>query len=132
MPTSGPRFARTFKSLSTRRDWAPSEKRRIVAEMALPGTNISALARRHGVAQSQLYQWRKLFSGDEAAAAVPQFLAVTVASASTAPPIRRVVPESPMPSRIEIVMKNGCVVRVGTDVDAGKLAGIIAALEAKA
>ena len=133
MSTSGPRSARTFKVLTARRDWAPSEKRRLVAEMALPGTNISALARRHGVAQSQLYQWRKMFAGDTAPAAVPRFLAVTVASALPEPPMRRSEPESPMvSSRIEILLKDGRVVRVDADVDAGKLAAIIAALEAKA
>ncbi len=132
VPTSGPRSARTFKSLTARRDWAPSEKRRIVAEMVLPGTNISALSRRHGVAQSQLYQWRKLFAGDTAPAAVPRFLAVTVVPASPKPPVR-LEPESPMvPSRIEIVLVCGHTVRVDADVDAGKLAAIIAALEAKA
>jgi transposase len=133
VPTSGPRSARTFKSLTARRDWAPSEKRRIVAEMALPGTNVSALARRHGVAQSQLYQWRKLFGGGAAPAAVPRFLAVTVAPASSEPAAPRSEPESPIvPSRIEIVLKDGRVVRVDADVDAGKLAAIIVALETKA
>ena len=33
------------------------------------------------------------------------------------------------PSRIEILLKDGRIVRVGDDVDAGKLAAIIAALE---
>lgn len=133
MPTSGPRSARTFKLLTARRDWAPSEKRRIVAEMALPGTNVSALARRHGVAQSQLYQWRKLFAGDVAPAAAPRFVAVTVTPASPEPAVQRSEPQSlNVPSRIEIELKDGRVVRVDADVDAGKLAAIIAALEAKA
>jgi transposase len=133
VPTSGPRSARTFKSLTARRDWAPSEKRRIVAEMALPGTNVSALARRHGVAQSQLYQWRKLFAGDTVPAAVPHFVALTVAPASPETPARQVEPERPIvPSRIEIELKDGRVVRVDADVDASKLAAIIAALETKA
>lgn len=112
MPTSGPRSARSFKSLTSRRDWAPSEKRKIVAEMALPGANVSALARRHGVAQSQLYQWLKLFAGDAAPAAVPRFLAVAVASASPEPAAPRSEPESPIvPSRIEILLKDGRVVQ---------------------
>ena len=129
MPTSGPRSARTFKALTARRDWAPSEKRRIVAELALPGTNISAFARRHGVAQSQLYQWRKTFGGDAAAAIAPRFLALTVASVPADPPVRRVESESWVPSRIEIVLANGRVVRVGADVDTAALARIVAALE---
>ena len=57
---------------------------------------------------------------------------VTVASASPEPPVRRSEPESPMVlSRIEIVLRDGRVVRVDADVDGGKLAAIIAALEAK-
>jgi transposase len=101
--------------------------------MALPGTNVSALARRHGVAQSQLYQWRKLFAGSAGPPAVPRFVAVTVAPAAWEPPVRCSEPERPIvPSRIEILLKDGQVVRVDADVDAGKLAAIIAALETKA
>ena len=124
MPTSGPRSAPTLKALSTRREWSASEKRRIVSEMVLPGTNISGLARRHGVAQSQLYQWRKIFAPDAASTpASPNFLPVVVAVAAPC-----VMPTT----LIEIVLDGGRVVRVGTDVDVSKLMAIIAALEAKA
>ena len=125
MPTSGPRSAPTLKALSTRRDWSPSEKRRIVSEMVLPGANISGLARRHGVAQSQLYQWRKVFAPDATSTpASSNFLPVVVA---VAPPCQLVTPTT----LIEIVLDGGRVVRVGTDVDVSKLVAIIAALETK-
>ena len=128
MPTSGPRSARTFKSLSTRRDWALSEKRAIVAEMMMPGTNVSALARRYGVAQSQLYRWRKAFAPDATPTPPsPNFLPVVVA---TALPDHSARPPLPTAPRIEIVLTGGRVVRVDADVDTVTLARIVAALEA--
>jgi transposase len=50
--------------VATRRIWSASDRQRIVGEAAVPGVNVSAVARRNGVAQSLLYRWRK-----EAAAA---------------------------------------------------------------
>ena len=37
-----------------RRSWSHEEKERIVAESAMPGANISAVARRHGVNRGKL------------------------------------------------------------------------------
>ena len=47
------------------RQWSVAKKRRIVAEANQPGTNKAAVARRHGISDSQLYAWRKVF-GDKA------------------------------------------------------------------
>jgi transposase len=131
VPTSGHRSARPFTALSVSREWPPSEKRRILAEMAIPGANVSAIARRHGVAQSLLHHWRK-----DAAAATehppPPFVPVTIALLPApiglpSPPVR-----AGPSAMIEIALICGRTVRVDADVDAGKLAAIIAALEAKA
>jgi transposase len=127
VPTSGHRSSGSFTVVATRRDWSPSEKRTILAEMAVPGANVSAIARRHGVAQSLLYRWRKDAAAAErgAAAVAPAF--VPVAITALPPPVPALVPAAP--SLIEIVLVSGRVVRAGVDVDAGKLAAIIAALE---
>ncbi len=46
------------------RHWSVSEKRRIVAEANQPGTTKAAVARRHGISDSQLYAWRKVLGSE--------------------------------------------------------------------
>lgn len=44
-----------------RRRWSPAEKKRaMVEETYAPGASVSLVARRHGVAPSQLFAWRRL------------------------------------------------------------------------
>jgi len=43
-----------------RRRWSKDEKARIVEETLTPGAVVSEVARRHGVAQSLLFTWRRL------------------------------------------------------------------------
>ena len=43
-----------------RRRWSKDEKARIVEETLMPGAVVSEIARRHGMAQSLLFTWRRL------------------------------------------------------------------------
>ena len=45
-----------------RRRWTLDEKLRIVEESSLPGMSVSFVARKHGIAPSLLFRWRKLMS----------------------------------------------------------------------
>ena len=45
-----------------RRRWTPEEKVQIVEETYLPGMSVSLVARRHGIAGSQLFNWRRLMA----------------------------------------------------------------------
>jgi transposase len=45
-----------------RRRWTLDEKLRIVEEASLPGMSVSFVARKHGIAPSLLFRWRKLMS----------------------------------------------------------------------
>ncbi len=47
-------------SVQRRRHWTANEKAHIVHETYQPGTSVSAVARRHGVAPNQVFQWRRL------------------------------------------------------------------------
>ena len=129
MPTSGDRSRHKITVLRTRRDWSPSEKRRILDEMAAPGANVSLIARRHGVAQSLIYRWRK---DAEAAGGTANQSFVPVA---IAPPMALTGPAAPelLPlaaaHTIEIILANGRAVRVSADVDTAALVRIVAALE---
>jgi transposase len=42
-----------------RRRWSDEEKASILAELSKPGSNGAEVARRHGVARSLIYAWRK-------------------------------------------------------------------------
>src|ERR1700678_406322 len=49
-----------------RRRWSKAEKSRIVAETLMPGAVVCEVARRHGVAQSLLFTWRRQARAPEA------------------------------------------------------------------
>jgi len=54
-----------------RREWSMAEKRRIVAEANEPDANKSAIARRYGISDSQLYAWRKVLGSETDAHFLP-------------------------------------------------------------
>jgi len=41
-----------------RRKWTDAEKAAVLAETDTPGTNVAAVARKHGIARSVVYNWR--------------------------------------------------------------------------
>lgn len=120
--------------MTTRRTWSPREKRAIVAEIEASGGSVSTVARRHGINASLLFRWRRnLTEVAPVRRRCEAFVPVTVAApvALPAPPVLARNGASSQPP-IEIVLVGGRKVRVDADVDADKLAVIIAALEAKA
>lgn len=46
-------------SVQRRRRWAPAEKKAVVMETYGPGMTVSYVARKHGIAPSQLFYWRR-------------------------------------------------------------------------
>ena len=126
MPTSGHETSRDFAIVAARRMWGRAEKQSIVGETLVPGANVSAVARRHGVAQSLLYRWRK----DATGSVQPASTFVPVAIAAPAPAV--VAPPKPAcTGSIEVVLANGRLLRIGADLDTVALVRIIAALEAR-
>ena len=49
-------------SAQRRRPWQAEEKARIVQETYAPGISVSLVARRHGIAPNQLFNWRRLYA----------------------------------------------------------------------
>src|SRR4051812_6924119 len=47
-------------SVQGRRRWGAAEKVRIVEETYEPGSTVSLVARRHGIAPNQVFTWRRL------------------------------------------------------------------------
>ena len=132
--------SRDFAVVAARRIWSAAEKQQIVDEALVPGVNISAVARKNGVAQSLLYRWRK--DAATAASATSQaFVPVALTTAQSPVPqtaAREARPKSsPTSSRpaisaslIEVVLEGGRTLRIAPDIDAGVLARILAILKA--
>ncbi len=121
---SVPRYAHV---MTTRRKWSAAEKRSIVAEIDVAGGSVSEVARKHGVHTSLLFRWRRDLGATQshsepARSTSPVFL--PVALSPPAAPIR-----AAHSSVLEIQLAGGRVVRVDADVDAAKLAAIVAELE---
>lgn len=124
---SVPRYAHV---MTTRRKWSAAEKRSIVAEIDVAGGSVSEVARKHGVHTSLLFRWRRDLGttpprSEPARSTSPVFLPVALSPPSPpAAPTR-----AARSSVLEIQLAGGRVVRVDADVDAAKLAAIVAELE---
>src|SRR3974390_2467816 len=135
---SGPRTtpAQFDVVATTRRRWSGEQKRAIVGEIDVAGASVSEVARRHGIHSSQLFRWRREFEPTSAGGSAPVATFVPVV---VAPCHRRVAAQLPATpgtaningSIIEIMIAQGRVVRVGSNVDTAALVRIIDALEAR-
>lgn len=94
-----------------RRRWSDQEKVRILAEAFAPGASRKAVAEQYGIAQAQLYSWRKHLM---ALPAEEGFMPVHVGSSALTE--RQPGPVSPMPP-VEIVLPNGISIRTGSAFD---------------
>lgn len=129
MDVSGHR-ARQFATIvaETRRVRTEEERRAIVAEAMQGRRNASAVARKHGVAPSLLFRWKRLYAAQGKPACPPSppaFMPITVALPSPAFSGAATKPVG----RIEIETAGGRILRVGADIDIGALKRIVAALE---
>jgi transposase len=117
-----------------RRRWSREDKARIVEETLVRGAKVSEVARRHGLAASLVFTWRRQSrASQETAPVVPRFAAVQIADASTeaadsatsGPPRSG----SGRSGLIEIHLGGGRRVRVDASVDAAALARVLDVLE---
>ena len=116
-----------------RRSFSAEDKVRLVAETLRPGETVTAVSRRHGICTSLLHRWRRAARGEVPSrrAARPQLLPVRVVAPDAAPPQRKPAPVSGIaPAPIEVVLRNGRVLRVTTATDAAVVARLAVALEA--
>ena len=100
------------------RTWSWEEKERIVGETFLPGANVSAIARSHGLVPSQLFAWRRkaLASG-----------LVAPLSGARAQAVKFARFEAVAGEMVEIVVGD-VVVRAGSDVEPERLSAVIRAV----
>jgi transposase len=119
-----------------RRRWSKDEKARIVEETLAPGAVVSEVARRHGVAQSLLFTWRRQARVAELTGRDGSILLSVEIGAMTTPsreePPRQLRAASTARRRksgvIEIELGSGRRVRVGNDVDADALRRVLGVL----
>ena len=107
-----------------RRRWSYDEKVRLVEETLQSGETVCGVARRHGMAQSLLFTWRRQArQGRLAGAAMPALVPVEITStpvpSSTGTPQASSLPPAPRgwAGMIEIELGGGCRVRVDCEVD---------------
>jgi len=114
-----------------RRRWSYDEKVRLVEETVQAGETVCGVARRHGVAPSLLFTWRRQArQGRLGGEAVPALVPVEIASASTSAPTCGPQPRpSPAVERAKVgiieIELGGCRVRVDRDVDAEALQRVL-------
>lgn len=116
----------------TRRRWSGAEKQAIVAESEGSGSSVSAVARKHNIASSLLFRWRREFVARGPVPAKREFVPVALPALSRA--------EGPAPAKapvangglIEIELVGGRRLRVDGSVDAVTLRRVIEVLEGRA
>lgn len=111
-----------------RRRWSDEEKLKIVLESLAVPRQVSATARRYGIARSQLLQWRRLFRpergevAEETSGFVPAVVVPDCEAARSAPA------GSAADGTIEIEFAKGARMRVTGAVDAAALKTAVEAL----
>ena len=99
-----------------RRRWSLQDKFQIVEETMQPGVTVTEVARRHGLAPSVVFTWRRLAREGRLGDAGPTFVPVEI----TPVPVQT-TPVASSPRRtglIEIVLRHGRRIRVDREVDA--------------
>jgi transposase len=124
-----------------RRRWNEEDKRRFVAEAFAPGAVVAHVARRHGVAESCLYAWRKRFGAnddrmgngprDTTRLDHPRLIPIMVEPASTMASGPSPGPALPLSGNAIITWPDGTRVEVEPAYPAGALRALIAALRPK-
>jgi transposase len=113
-----------------RRRWSLPDKLRIVEETMQPGVTVTEVARRHGLAPSVVFTWRRLAREGRLGDAGPSFMPVEIT------PVPAQAPSAASPPRriglIEIVLGRGRRIRVDREVDAEALRRVLQVMESLA
>ena len=110
-----------------RRRWSRDDKMRIIEETLAPGAVVTEIARRHGIATSLVFTWRRRARLATVASTGPGLVPVQVAAAEC---VRSIEAPAAMPARkrrglIEIELGDGKRVSVDESVDAEALGRVL-------
>jgi transposase len=112
------------------RRWGSEEKLRIVAETHEHGARVSEVAARHDVYPSLLHYWRRqVREGRLGVLAPTRFVPVRLAEpAPLATDVSPQIDERHAAAVLEIVLPDGCRLRVGNEVSLATLRRVLTAL----
>lgn len=118
-----------------RRSYSDEEKVRLVTETFQPGETVTGVSRRHGICTSLLHRWRRTARGEVPMrrAPIPRLLPVRLVApeaAAATPTWPSPSPTGPASGSIDVVLRNGRVLRVGAAADTAAVVRLAAALEA--
>lgn len=113
-----------------RRRWTAAEKLRLVAESSASGLSVAEFARRHDVHPNLVHAWRRQAKTGALSVAPDgeaRFMPVAIATEdSAAPPVRS---GDDGGSIVEVVLRNGRLLRLSERMAAGRAALLADALE---
>jgi transposase len=127
--------------VARRRKWTPEEKSALLAEIEAEGGRVSVVARRHGISDSLLYNWRsawKAAASLRAAEPVAFMPLGLIGRASGGEPTLAAAPGQPASSRrdgddrlgvIEIDLPSGARIRVAGEVNETALRRVLQAMK---
>ncbi|HTP77451.1 MAG TPA: transposase [Rhizomicrobium sp.] len=110
-----------------RRRWSRDDKMRIIEETLAPGAVVTEIARRHGIATSLVFTWRRRARLATVASAGPRLVPVQVGAAES---VQSIQASAAIPARkrrgvIEIELGDGKRVSVDENVDADALGRVL-------
>jgi transposase len=110
-----------------RRRWSRDDKMRIIEETLAPGAVVTEIARRHGIAASLVFTWRRRARLATIASAGPRLVPVQVAAAESVQSIQApaTIPARKRRGVIEIELGDGKRVSVDENVDADALGRVL-------
>jgi len=119
-----------FTGAGRRRDWSDEDRASIIAESYAGFDSVSGVARRHGLAPSQLFTWRRLAREAEIDTAmfVPAVLAEPANGAPGTPELLTGGRSSRVVGLIEVEL-NGVVIRIGQGADTKTVVAVLHALQ---
>ncbi len=117
-----------------RRSYTLEDKARLLAETVEPGVRVLEVAQRHGISPSLLHRWRREAEGRplrKIARPVPRLVPLLVEAPGAASPMcTTAATNGAAGATIEVVLRNGRVLRVGAASDVAAVARLAGVLEA--
>jgi transposase len=122
--------------VARRRRWTLEQKLALVEEVSRPGASVAAVADRHGMSRSLLFEWRRqvrdgtmpgVVRADAAATLVP--VRIVQDALPKKAPRRSAERMSKVAAAVEVVLSNGRVLRVSEAIAPEVLGRLAAALD---
>lgn len=137
------RVGEVISVVARRRRWTLEQKLALIEEVSRPGASVAAIADRHGIGRSLLFEWRRqvregTMPGVVRAEAAPALVPVRVMEDAPSKPLPRASspPRKPVKwpgktaATVEVVLSNGRVLRVSEAIRPEVLGRLAAALDA--